>query len=351
MKKRKFKEYLPLVLKGAAMGAADVVPGVSGGTMAFILGIYEELIRSIHTIASVETLKMLISFKFKEAYESLPWRFLVAVGSGIVFSVVLLASAIKWALQEHPEMLWAFFFGLVIASICTVVNKVKFWSLSRYITLIVGVVVAYLIVSMSPTETPTAPWFIFLCGVIAICAMILPGISGSFLLVIMGKYEYILGAVTGLKTALIEKNLSIAGDNALIILYIGAGAVIGLATFVKVLDWLFKRYHDLTVAVLIGFMGGSLWKIWPWKNTLETYTDRHGVIKPLVQENIIPEFSNQTIFAIALAVIGFVFIMVMTKLANGSPKMGGCKTENGSGEQAGSKSKLNSDVEAETCTR
>jgi len=318
MKDRKLKEYIPLALKGMAMGAADVVPGVSGGTMAFILGIYEELIHSIHTIASVDTLKLLASFKFKEAYSTLPWRFLAAVGSGILCAIVILASAIKWALRTHPEMLWAFFFGLVVASIFTVVGKVKQWSVSRYAILVGGIIVAYLIVDMSPTETPTAPWFIFLSGVIAICAMILPGISGSFLLVLMGKYEYILGSVTGLKTALIERNIGEITNNALIVLYTGLGAIVGLATFVKVLDWLFKKYHDLTVALLIGFMGGSLWKIWPWKNTISTYTDRHGVIKPLVQENIIPECSRQVLMAVGIAVAGFIFIMIMTKMAETS---------------------------------
>ena len=321
MRNRRLAEYIPLILKGMAMGAADVVPGVSGGTMAFILGIYEELIHSIHTLASVETLKLLVSFKFKEAYKTLPWRFLAAVGTGILSSIILLASAIKWALNEHPEMLWAFFFGLVIASIITVIGKVKKWDISRYAILITGALIAFLIVSMTPTETPTAPWFIFLSGVIAICAMILPGISGSFLLVLMGKYEYILGSVTGLKTALFAKDFGAAGENALVILYTGLGAIVGLATFVKVLDWLFKRFHDLTVALLIGFMGGSLWKIWPWKLTLETYTDRHGVVKPLVQENILPVLNQETIIAVALAVFGFAFILIMTKLANTSQEV------------------------------
>ena len=316
MIKRNLKEYVQLALKGMTMGAADVVPGVSGGTMAFILGIYEELIHSIHTIASMKTFKMLINFKFKEMYETLPWRFLIAVGSGIGFSIIILASAIKWALREQPEMLWAFFFGLVIASIFTVIHKVKEWKASRYIALICGTIVAFLIVTLTPTETPIAQWFIFLCGVIAICAMILPGISGSFLLVILGKYQYILGAVTGLKTALLDKDFGAAGENILIIAYTGLGAIVGLATFVKVLDWLFKKFHDITVAILIGFMGGSLWKVWPWKIVLKTIEDRHGNLKPIETENILPSFTQETFIAIALGIFGFIAIIILTKLAN-----------------------------------
>jgi len=316
MKERKLLDYIPLTLKGMAMGAADVVPGVSGGTMAFILGIYEELIHSIHTFASLKTIKMLCSLQFKKAFDELPWRFLAAVGTGILSAIIILASAIKWALNTHPEMLWAFFFGLVVASIITVITKVKSWNFSRYAILTAGAVAAYLIVDMSPTETPTAPWFLFISGAIAICAMILPGISGSFLLVLMGKYTYILGAVTGLKTALLEGNFGTIADDFLTLLYVGLGAITGLATFVKVLDWLFKKYHDLTVALMIGFMGGSLWKIWPWKETLQFYTDRHGVEKPLIQQNILPAMNGETAAAIGFAIAGFIGILILTKLAS-----------------------------------
>ena len=315
MKDRKLKDYVPLVLKGVAMGAADVVPGVSGGTMAFILGIYEELIYSIHTIASLDTLRLLLRGEFGKIYRDLPWRFLLAVGMGILTSIITLAAFIKWSLAVYPELLWAFFFGLVVASVVTVVSRVKSWTASRYFSLAAGAVSAFLIVTVTPADTPQNPWFLFFCGAVAICAMILPGISGSFLLVILGKYQYILGAVTGSISALKEKNFSDLFDKLLILFYVAAGAVVGLSTFVKLLDWLFKKYHDLTVSALIGFMIGSLWKIWPWKQTLETYIDRHGAVRPLVQKNILPELNSYFAICLIVSAVAFVAILFITRLS------------------------------------
>jgi len=316
MKNRKLTDYIPLTLKGMAMGAADVVPGVSGGTMAFILNIYEELIHSLHTLASMDTFRLLIRFKFKEAIDTLPWRFLAAVGLGILISLATLSKFIKMALEEYEVLVWSFFFGLVVASIITVISKVKIWQLSRYVALLAGTVIALFIVIMTPTETPESWWFIYLSGMIAICAMILPGISGSFILVLLGKYKYILTAVTTLLSGLKNLDFQVILANLTTLLIFGAGAITGLATFAKILDWVFKKAHDVAVALLIGFMVGSLWKIWPWKETLETYTDRHGVIKPLVQENIFPaEFSSEVVIAITLAIVGFVGIIILTKMA------------------------------------
>jgi putative membrane protein len=307
--RRTLADYVGIAARGFAMGAADVVPGVSGGTMAFILGIYEELINSIKTIASPETLKLLLGFKLKEAIETLPWRFLLALGIGILVAIFSLARFLEWMLDNHPALLWAFFFGLVIASIFTVSKKVKQWNLTTLGAALVGTIIGYLIVGLVPVETPDAPWFLFLSGAIAICAMILPGISGSFILVLMGKYEYILSAVNT--------------RDFLTLLLVAAGAAIGLATFAQVLGWLFKHYHDITVALLIGLMVGSIRKIWPWKETVATYIDRHGEELPLVQINVLPNtIDSVVIFAIILAIVGFAIIFVLDYWASSQESVG-----------------------------
>jgi putative membrane protein len=313
MKSNKFKDSILLYLKGISMGAADVVPGVSGGTMAFILGIYEELIHSIHTVTSFETIKRALKLDFKYMKE-LPWKFLLTLGAGIFSSIILLAKLIQFMLLNYPEMLWGFFFGLVAASIFTVIDRVNSWNIKSYVSLILGTIFAFLVISIVPTETPNNPFFLFLCGAIAICAMILPGISGSFLLVILGKYKYILSALTTSITALKELNLSLFVDNVLVLVYVGFGAIFGLGSFVKLLDVLFKKFHDLTVATLIGFMMGSLWKIWPWKEVVSTYTDRHGVLKPLVEKNIFPSIDSGFFITIALMVFAFVLIVSVDKI-------------------------------------
>ena len=292
---RTLKDYLGLTARGFAMGAADVVPGVSGGTMAFILGIYEELLDSIRDLASPHAIKLLFGFKLKEAFISLPWRFLLAVGIGILLAIFSLAQFLEWTLENYPALLWSFFFGLVVASIITVNKRISHWNFGVIVGLVAGAIAAYILVGLVPVETPNAPWFLFLSGAIAICAMILPGISGSFILVLLGKYEYILSAVNT--------------RDFLTLFLVAAGAGIGLVTFAQVLSWLFKRYHDLTVAILIGFMVGSLRKIWPWKETISFYTDRHGEVLPLEQINISPPaFDSTLIFALILAIIGFAIV-------------------------------------------
>ena len=174
--KRTFKDYLGLTARGFAMGSADVVPGVSGGTMAFILGIYEELINSIRGLASVKAIKLLASFQFKQAYQELPWRFLVALGTGILLAIITLAKALAWTLENQPVLLWSFFFGLVLASVFTVSKRVKRWGVTTVLGTIIGAIAAWIIVGLVPMQTPNDPWFLFFSGALAICAMILPGI-------------------------------------------------------------------------------------------------------------------------------------------------------------------------------
>lgn len=296
----KKQNYLLLVLKGCAMGAADVVPGVSGGTIAFITGIYEELINSIKSI-DLKAIKLLLSFKFIEFWKKINGSFLFSIVCGIAISIFSLAKLMTWLLENHPIYIWSFFFGLIIASSVLVAKEIKHWHAGTIIALILGAAVAYVITVMSPSETPNAWWFIILSGAIAICAMILPGISGAFILLLMGKYSYILGAVS---------NLNIG----IMLLFI-IGAVAGIISFSHLLSWLLKNHHTATVATLTGFMVGSLNKVWPWKETLATYTDSHGAVKPLVEANVSPHhFQELTqtdpllMEAILMCIIGFALI-------------------------------------------
>jgi putative membrane protein len=266
--------------------------------MAFILGIYEELIDSIRRFLNINTIKMMASFKFVEAYKTLPWRFLAVLFLGILTAIFSLAQFLEWTLINYPSLLWSFFFGLVLASIFTVIKRVKRWNVAAVVATIIGAVAAWIIVGMVPAQVPQSLLFVFFSGFIAICAMILPGISGSFILVLLGQYEYILSAVNN--------------REIFTLVIFGLGALLGLATFAQILSWLFKRYHDLTVAVLIGFMAGSLRKIWPWKETLSYATDRHGELIPLEQINVLPDaWTTEVTLAIALAILGFALVFTI----------------------------------------
>ena len=295
-------DYIGLAARGFAMGAADVVPGVSGGTIAFILGIYEELIQSIRALTFPRNLALLAKFRFREAFEVFPWRFLLAIAVGILSAIFSLAHILEWALESHPALLWAFFFGLVSASIITVFHRVERWNRATIAALLVGTLGAYWIVGIAPSQTPDTWWFLFLSGAIAICAMILPGISGSFILVLLGKYQVILAAVT-------QRNL-------IVLFWVALGTIVGITTFAQILGWLFKRYHDLTVALLIGFMAGSLRKIWPWKKTLEVMIDRHGLEVPVVQANIVPVWNGTVMAALLLALLGVLTVVTLHMSAN-----------------------------------
>ena len=291
---RGLKDYALLMLKGVGMGAADVVPGVSGGTIAFIVGIYDELIDSIKSING-KSLKLFFTGKWGAFWKAINGNFLISIVAGIAVSVFSLAKIITWLLTDHPVMVWAFFFGLVLASTWFVGKDIKEWNKKTIPAFIIGVAVA---------ETPSNLFFIFLCGAIAICAMILPGISGSFILVLLGKYFYIMEAV---KTF----------DIVTLLVFL-AGACIGITTFSRVLSYALKNFRNITLAVLTGFMLGSLNKVWPWKETLETFTDSHGVVKPLVEANILP---NQYIVeAVVLMIVGFFLVYFLEKLSTRSAK-------------------------------
>lgn len=304
---RTLKDYLLVTLRGIAMGAADVIPGVSGGTIAFITGIYQELIDSIKSV-NLKNLKLLFSGQITEFWAAINGTFLVSLLAGIGISVLSLAKLLKFLLDHHPILIWSFFFGLIVASAIYVAKDIKGWNLGAVISLVVGAVVAWMITVITPAEPNTTYPFIFLSGAIAICAMILPGISGSFILVLMGMYQYILGAVSSF--------------NIPVVLVFLCGAGIGIISFSNVLSWLLKKFYNPTIALLAGFMIGSLNKVWPWKHVLETFTNRHGEIVPLIEENVLPGnyftltgHDAQMGWAIALAFFGFALIFVIEGVA------------------------------------
>lgn len=246
-------------VKGACMGAADVIPGVSGGTIAFITGIYDEFVGSIARV-DAEAVRLLLKGKIRDFWKHINGWFLLSVVAGIGVSVVSLAGLMQMLLSDYPVQTWAFFFGLIVASSIFILRGISGWKALDGGLLALGVVLGVTVCTLSPTQTPDALWFIFISGAIAICAMILPGISGSFILLILGKYQYIMGAISGLTTG---ENFS---QNLVIIAVFLVGAVFGILSFSKFLHWLLARWNKETLIVLAGFIIGSLVKVWPWSN-------------------------------------------------------------------------------------
>lgn len=289
------------------MGMADVVPGVSGGTIAFISGIYEELIGSIRRF-DIEAVRLLVRFRFREFWSHVNGRFLLPVFLGIAVAIFSLARLMTFFLKNHPIGIWSFFFGLIIASAILVSKQIGKWNVRTVVALLTGAALAWWITVASPAETPDTWWFVMLSGAIAICAMILPGISGAFILLLLGKYQFIMHAVSDL--------------NIPVIAVFAIGAVAGIISFSHLLTWLLKRWHDATIAVLMGFMLGSLNKVWPWKLVTETYIDNHGAVQPLVEANTTPgNFAAATGHdpqlwqAIALCFIGLLAIYAIELMA------------------------------------
>lgn len=256
---RKLKDYLMVGVKGACMGAADVIPGVSGGTIAFITGIYDEFVGSIARI-DTEAVRLLMKGKIRDFWTHINGWFLLSVVAGIGVSVVSLAGLMQMLLSDYPIQTWAFFFGLIVASSIFILRGISGWKAREVLLVIFGVILGAVVCTLSPTQTPDALWFIFLSGAIAICAMILPGISGSFILLILGKYQYIMGCISGLVAG------QDFGHNLLILGVFGIGAVAGILGFSKFLHWLLARWNKETLIVLAGFIIGSLVKVWPWSN-------------------------------------------------------------------------------------
>ena len=296
------KDKLILFLKGIAMGAADVIPGVSGGTIAFIAGIYERLINALSSV-DLSLIQLLRKEGFLAVWKKVDGLFLLILLSGIGSSILSLAKLVTYLLEFHPIPLWSFFLGLIVASVVVVQRQMKQVKWIHLFPFIVGIAFAWWITTLVPAQTTNALWFVFLSGAIAICAMILPGLSGSFILVVLGKYQYILQSLHELRID--------------VILVFMAGCLVGLLSFVRLVKWLFSRHHDLSIVVLGGFMVGSLNKVWPWKITLES-TQIEGKIIPLVQENVSPfTFEALTgapaelVSALISAAVGLALILVL----------------------------------------
>jgi putative membrane protein len=304
---RTTKDYLLLYLKGIGMGAADVVPGVSGGTVAFITGIYEELIGSLKSF-DIDSIRLITKFKIAEFWKKINGSFLIVLLSGIVTSLISLARLMTYLLDNHPILIWSFFFGLILVSSPLIMRDITKWTLGSVVSMIAGIIIAYLITVISPTETPTNLPFIFFCGSLAICAMILPGISGAFILLLIGKYEYMI-------TALIDLNIPV-------ILVFVLGCFLGLVGFSRFLSWILTHYRFPTLALLAGFMIGSLNKVWPWKQVISYRLNHEGVQVPAFDRSILPwDYFNitgqdpQVFKAILFAALGVFLVVAIEKTA------------------------------------
>jgi len=331
--KRQFLDYLIITLKGIAMGAADAVPGVSGGTIAFISGIYEELINTISNV-NLSLFKILKEDGLKSFWSKANGNFILALLLGIIVSFVSFMRLAKYLIEQHPILIWSFFFGLIVVSIYFVGKQITKWKPLTILAIIIGAAIAYYVTSLPSLAANSNPYYLLIAGAIAICAMILPGISGSFILVILGAYKTLSNAFHDF-------------DLKRITLF-AAGAIIGLLSFSHVLKWLFKNYHNTTLALLTGFILGSLNKVWPWKKTISVMVDKTGDIIPfssvselgtvsvfqkntndfetykVVTEKSISPFQyseingidHQLIAAIALMVIGFLTIFILERIGS-----------------------------------
>jgi putative membrane protein len=298
------------MLKGMAMGIAEVIPGVSGGTIAFITGIYETLIESIKSILGPEIFRALKRGGFKEAWKTINGGFLLFLFLGMALGFVAGVFGVASLLESYPVLVWAFFFGLIIASAVYIGRQVGKWGLVEIIGLMLAVALAYWITIATPAQGTDALWMVFVAGAIAISALILPGISGSFILLLMGMYTVIFPKI---KDALSTLSM----DSLFVVFVFGLGCLFGLATFARLLSWTFKKYHNTTLAVLTGFMIGSLNKIWPWRNVLETRIDSSGEVVPFLEKSVLPaqfEGNPYVLMAIVMMVIGILVVFLLERV-------------------------------------
>jgi len=302
---RTLKAGVLLWLKGMCMGGADIIPGVSGGTIAFITGIYEQLVDAIRSF-NVDFVRRLLSFDISGAVSITHIRFLVCLFLGIMTAMITMAGIMNTMLHTHPVETWSLFFGLITASIFVVGKQIEPLSGVNLGFILLGAAGSYLLVGMIPVSTPETLPFIFLCGAIAICAMILPGISGAFLLLMLGKYEYVTRTL---------KN-PFVWDNFVIMAVFAAGAGVGIVLFSRVLYFLLHRWHAATVSVLTGFMIGALRKVWPWKEVLETSMIR-GKVHVLREQNVLPDTINgEVFFAMGLVIVGIIVVLALERLSH-----------------------------------
>ncbi len=313
-----FPDYLIITLKGLAMGAADVVPGVSGGTIAFISGIYQELIDSINNV-NLSVIKTLKKDGLKAAWKQVNGSFLLALLTGIGISILTFSKVITHLLETQPILVWSFFFGLIIASITLIWKEITSWKLVDILFLLIGITISYYITIARPVSSPDSYWYLFLSGFIAIIAMILPGISGAFILLLMGSYETVIGTINTFREGLTSANSEILTQALLKLGIFALGCIIGLKSFSKVLHWMFANHKNTTLTLLVGFMVGSLNKVWPWKEVLETRINSHGEVVPYIDQSILPQNFDgdpKIVMAIVLAILGFILIFGMEKMAS-----------------------------------
>lgn len=313
---RRFKDYFLVGIKGACMGAADVIPGVSGGTIAFIMGIYDEFVGSIARIDST-ALRLLLSGRLREFWKHINGGFLFSLILGIGTSVVSLAGLMQMFLSQYPIQTWAFFFGLIVASSIFILRGISGWKVREGAFLIFGIVLGAVVCTLSPTQTPDALWFIFLSGATAICAMVLPGISGSFILLILGKYQYIMSCITSLVANVgfiwgsDGASAAVFWESFAVMAVFGCGAVVGILGFSKFLHWLLARWHKETLIVLAGFIIGSLVKVWPWSNKEAIVSSQFPDIEVMSEADVLSHYASadpHVTAAIVFAFIGFCLV-------------------------------------------
>lgn len=305
---KNLKDHLLNYLKGMSMGAADVVPGVSGGSIALITGIYERLLDSINSIDK-EALTYFFKFRWKSFWDHINGSFLFTLLFGILTSIFTLSKLITYLLENHPIPVWSFFCGLILVSAVVILRDIKRWNMGVILAILIGAGLAFWITALPPLNSPDTFWFTFVAGAIAICAMILPGISGSFLLLIMGQYERILEAVA-------DKDLVVLGLFA-------SGCIVGILSFSRLISWLLKNHHATTIGLLSGFMLGSINKIWPWKKVLSYTVSSKGIQKPFITENILPNHylsvtGQESLFLVAILafLFGILLVVGIEKAAN-----------------------------------
>lgn len=284
------KDRALIVFKGFCMGIADVIPGVSGGTIAFLMGIYDELLAAVASF-DLRFARELSRGRIVAAFDGTGWKFLALLLTGILSAIFTLSHLMKWLMETHPVLIFSLFFGLIVTTVYAVARKIRGGGAAEWILGAASAVAMYHLVGLVPIQTPETWWFLFLSGALAICAMILPGISGAFILLLLGKYEFVIAAVS-------ERNLPV-------LFCVAAGCATGLLCFVRTLQWMLARHHDATLAALAGLVLGSLRKIWPWKETLSTMTTARGKVVPLEQANVLPDLASpETAAALLLCVAG-----------------------------------------------
>lgn len=295
------ENFLSLFIKGAAMGAANVIPGVSGGTIAFITGIYERLIYALKSF-NAKAAGFLLKGKFKDFVQYTDLGFLTALGTGVAVSILSLAKLLEYLLMNYEVLVLAFFFGLILASVYYVGKQIQKWNASTIVSLIIGTAIAIGISLLNPAKENDSFWYVLICGIVAICSMILPGLSGSFILIIMGNYLLVLRSISSFDFG--------------ILIPLGLGVVVGMVAFSNLLSYIFEKIPDITIALLTGFILGSLNILWPWKEVIETFTKPNGEITVLKDVKILPNtFDMHTIFALGLIVLGIASIFLIERLA------------------------------------